>query len=208
MASLQTFQPVLNFRNSTSYLCYENIAENTEIFSKVFLILDLECWSLCHWVKCAVHFRCIVTMASTTPCLSCGSRRQKPASRVSSMILQVSFKLFVVVNCFENYEYNFASCMILYFDNDDTYKFNLLAPHDALWCHRTWSTLVQLMTCRLMAPSHYLNQCWLNIMRSCCIYPKAVSQRIMIISIPSASLKITNLKLRPHLSRAIELKVT
>ena len=29
-----------------------------------------------------------------------------------------------------------------------------------IWFHRTWSTLVQVMACCLMAPSHYLNQCW------------------------------------------------
>ena len=33
----------------------------------------------------------------------------------------------------------------------------------AEWHHRTWSTLVQVMVCCLMAPSHYLNQCWLII---------------------------------------------
>ena len=34
----------------------------------------------------------------------------------------------------------------------------------ALWRHHgTWSTLVQVMACCLMAPSHYLNQCWLII---------------------------------------------
>ena len=32
-----------------------------------------------------------------------------------------------------------------------------------LWHHGTWSTLVQVMTSCLTAPSHYLNQCWLSI---------------------------------------------
>ena len=36
---------------------------------------------------------------------------------------------------------------------------NSLTP----WQHRTWTTLVQAMVCCLMAPSHYLNQCWLTI---------------------------------------------
>ena len=42
---------------------------------------------------------------------------------------------------------------------------NSLRPSDAI-CHwRSWSTLVKLhvMACCLMAPSHYLNQCWLII---------------------------------------------
>ena len=41
--------------------------------------------------------------------------------------------------------------------------FNSLAIGDTILRHRTWSTLVQVMACCLMAPSHYLNQCWLVI---------------------------------------------
>ena len=37
--------------------------------------------------------------------------------------------------------------------------FNSLWPSDAVWCHRTWPTLVQIMTCCLMTPSRYLKQC-------------------------------------------------
>ena len=40
---------------------------------------------------------------------------------------------------------------------------NSLGPSDAIWCWRSWSTLVQVMACCLTAPSHYLNQCWLII---------------------------------------------
>ena len=32
-----------------------------------------------------------------------------------------------------------------------------------LWWQRSGSTLLQVMACCLMAPSHYLNQCWLLI---------------------------------------------
>ena len=38
---------------------------------------------------------------------------------------------------------------------------NSLRPSDAIWGQRSGSTLAQLMACCLMAPSHYLNQCWL-----------------------------------------------
>ena len=38
---------------------------------------------------------------------------------------------------------------------------NSLGPSDAIWQHRSRSTLVQVMACCLMAPTHYLNQCWL-----------------------------------------------
>ena len=41
--------------------------------------------------------------------------------------------------------------------------FNSLGPSDAIWWHRSGSTLVQVMACCLMAPNHYLNQCWLII---------------------------------------------
>ena len=40
---------------------------------------------------------------------------------------------------------------------------NSLGLSDAIWRLRSWSTLVQVMACCLMAPGHYLNQCWLII---------------------------------------------
>ena len=40
---------------------------------------------------------------------------------------------------------------------------NSLWPSDAIWRQRSGSTLAQVMACCLMAPSHYLNQCWLII---------------------------------------------
>ena len=40
-------------------------------------------------------------------------------------------------------------------------RVNSLWPGDAIWRHRSVSTLVQVMACCLMAPSHYLNQYWL-----------------------------------------------
>ena len=47
---------------------------------------------------------------------------------------------------------------VLCYDN-----FNSFWPSDAIWRHRSGSTLTQAMACCLMAPSHYLNQCWLFI---------------------------------------------
>ena len=40
---------------------------------------------------------------------------------------------------------------------------NSLRPSDAIWRHRSGSTLAQVMACCLMEPSHYLNQYWLII---------------------------------------------
>ena len=42
-------------------------------------------------------------------------------------------------------------------------ELNTLWPGDAIWRHGTMSTLAQVMACCLMAPSHYINQCWLII---------------------------------------------
>ena len=41
--------------------------------------------------------------------------------------------------------------------------FNALGPNDTIWRHRSGSTLAQVMAWCQTAPSHYLNQCWLNI---------------------------------------------
>ena len=43
------------------------------------------------------------------------------------------------------------------------FNFNSMWPSDAIWWHRSGSTLAQVMACCLMAPSHYLNQWWLII---------------------------------------------
>ena len=40
---------------------------------------------------------------------------------------------------------------------------NPLRPSDAKWWQWSWTTLAHVMACCLMAPSHYLNQCWLII---------------------------------------------
>ena len=40
---------------------------------------------------------------------------------------------------------------------------NSLWPSDAIWRHRFGSILALIMACCLMAPSHYLNHCWLLI---------------------------------------------
>ena len=42
-------------------------------------------------------------------------------------------------------------------------RVNSLWPSDAIWQQRSGSTLALVMACCLMAPSHYLSQCWLII---------------------------------------------
>ena len=39
-------------------------------------------------------------------------------------------------------------------------NFNSLRPSEAIWWHRSGSTLAQVRACCLTAPGHYLNQCW------------------------------------------------
>ena len=34
---------------------------------------------------------------------------------------------------------------------------------DVIWRQGSWSTLVQVADCCLVAPNHYMNQCWLTI---------------------------------------------
>ena len=53
--------------------------------------------------------------------------------------------------------------IIMWFNNTGQHYFNSLWPSDAIWQQRSGSTLAQVMTCCLTAPSHYLNQCWLII---------------------------------------------
>ena len=43
----------------------------------------------------------------------------------------------------------------------ERFVINSLWLSDGMLQHRYWSTLAQVMACCLMAPSHYLNQCWL-----------------------------------------------
>ena len=47
------------------------------------------------------------------------------------------------------------------------YIINSLWPSDAIWWCRSGSPFAQIMACCLMAPSHYLNQCWLTINKIC-----------------------------------------
>ena len=42
---------------------------------------------------------------------------------------------------------------------------NSLWLSDSIWQHRIGSTLAQVMACCLLAPSHYLNQCWFVIIK-------------------------------------------
>ena len=71
---------------------------------------------------------------------------------------------------------------------------NSLRPSDAIWWHRSGSTLARVMACCLTAPSHYLNQCWLIISKIQLHSLMAISQEIHQSSMTEIKMKITHLK--------------
>ena len=84
-----------------------------------------------------------------------------------------------------------------------TVLYNPLWPNNAIWHHRFGTTLTQVMACCLMAPSHYLNQCWLFVNEVLWHSPESNFRA----SAETTSLKIILLKLEPHLPGANELIV-
>ena len=80
-----------------------------------------------------------------------------------------------------------------------------LWPSDVIRWHRSGSTLAQVMACCLMAPSHYLDQCWLVINMVLWILPRAISQDMLNISVLDINLNISHLRLQPHLTGANKL---
>ena len=85
---------------------------------------------------------------------------------------------------------------------------NSLRPSEAIWRHRCGSTLAQVMACCLMAPSHYLNQCWLVISEvqwGNDINIRAISQEMPQPSVTKICLKITCLKFHSNFPGANEL---
>ena len=71
----------------------------------------------------------------------------------ADFILKIVFKFYI-----NHVVYNALQPL-----NKLSWEVNSLWPSDALWRHRYWSTLAQVMACCLTAPSHYLNQCWLIV---------------------------------------------
>ena len=84
---------------------------------------------------------------------------------------------------------------------------NSLWPSDTIWRQRSGSTLAQVMACCLMAPSHYLNQCWLIISKVQWHSSECNFKEIPQPSVPEISLKITYLKFCSNLPGANELNV-
>ena len=83
--------------------------------------------------------------------------------------------------------------------------FNSLWPSDAIWQQGSWSTLAQVMACCLMAPSHYLNQCWFIIIGVLWHSPESGFTRGAHEFICDVCWKIIFWKFQPHLPGANEL---
>ena len=84
--------------------------------------------------------------------------------------------------------------------------FNSLWPSDNIWRHGSGSTLGQVVACCLMAPSHYLNQCWPPI--SEILWLRAMSHLVPKLLLWMIYLKIKLSKSLPHLPEANELILT
>ena len=81
-------------------------------------------------------------------------------------------------------------------NNSASSSVNSLQPSDTMWHCRPWLTLAEVMAYCLMAPSHYLRQCWQIIsVRSSHIPLRAILQEMLKIFILDMSLKIIYLYL-------------
>ena len=75
---------------------------------------------------------------------------------------------------------------------------NSLWSRWAIWKHRSWSTLMQVMACCLTAPSHYPNQCDIAISEVLLYSPEGSLRGMHNISMLHMCLKIINWRLQPH----------
>ena len=92
-------------------------------------------------------------------------------------------------------------------ENDyNSVSFNSLWPSDAKWWHRSGWTLVQVMACCLMAPSNYLNQCWL-IIKGILWHSSESNLTRTVNLIHDIYLEITHSKSLPYLPGANELNL-
>ena len=85
---------------------------------------------------------------------------------------------------------------------------NSLRPSDVIRRQGTESTLAQVMACCLMAPSHYLNQCWLIISKVLWHYHQGALSWVNL-KIPLSKTRFKNTFLESHsdLSEANELTI-
>ena len=73
-----------------------------------------------------------------------------------------------IVQCIMGLGKFFAGSCKIIFNSVDIDLINSLGPSAAIWWQRSGSTLAQVIACCLMAPSYYVNQCWLIINKQGC----------------------------------------
>ena len=78
---------------------------------------------------------------------------------------------------------------------------NSLCLGDAMWRHKSGSTLAQVMACCPRTPSHYLHKCWSTSLRFGDIHLRGISQEMLKVSILVMSLKTANSILQPRLPK-------
>ena len=78
-----------------------------------------------------------------------------------------------------------------------------LRPSDGIWRQRPWSTLALVMASCLKAPSHNLNQCWLENFG---IHPEQFHVIVIRLTSKKSHLKIIFPRIFGHLPGANELK--
>ena len=112
----------------------------------------------------------------------------------------------------------YIMCVITQFSEDtssydvDLFLMNILisvaeeSTHCGLVTHKSESTLAQVMACCLMAPSHYLNQCWLIISKVRWHPSESNLQEIPQPSVTEISWKISFLKFCSNLPGVNELR--
>ena len=89
----------------------------------------------------------------------------------------------------------------------DMFQWTLTLTHCGLvTLYGDWfgSTLVQVMICCLMAPSHYQNQCWLLLVKFCGILLRVILHQVPKPLSCVMILKSIFLKSLPHLSEAMD----
>ena len=88
-------------------------------------------------------------------------------------IFNQNWQILILSNAFKNFK---LSAIVVRGLSHQCVKIeNSLPPSNEIWWLRYWPKMLQMMACCLMAPSHYLSQCWLGIIG---IYPTAILQKM------------------------------
>ena len=135
--------------------CYSVLCYMKRLFTSSRVIVDPSS-TICIRDRDSVKVTACVVEVNIGAMLSACNRFQISSSRVSW--ITNSFKYALPIRHHSTLQL-YVYCKTYWASCDDA----VLRPGDAIWRHRSMSTLAQIMACCLTAPSHYLNQCWLMI---------------------------------------------